>query len=145
MKKFLATILLMFCVSFTFAQSQSNDTGKRKFYCEIKCYENSTKSSSVVIFDFGNVVSREIWGCASHKLRFVNDSGKRFKFKNIIDAAHFMYEKGWTFEQAYSAPYDHKKSIKHWIFYKEADGYDNVKEGFVTNKEYKEMKKQMKE
>ena len=25
------------------------------------------------------------------------------------------------------------------------DGYDNVKEGFVTNKEYKEMKKQMKE
>ena len=141
MKKLLLTLLLMFCVSASFAQLQNGDTGKRKFYCEVKCYESGTKSTSAVVFDFGDVVSREIWGRASHKLKFVDENGKRIKFKSLVDAAHFLNERGWTFQQAYSSEYGHKKSVKHWIFYKEADMTDKVKEGFVTKDEYKEMNK----
>ena len=76
MKKYLATILLVFCISSAFAQSQDNNTDSRRYYCEIKCYENSIKSSSAVIFDFGDAVSLEIWGCKSRKLKFVDENGK---------------------------------------------------------------------
>ena len=140
MKKFLATILLVLCISPSFAQSQYNNENGR-YYCEIKCYENSIKSSSAVIFDFSDAVSLEIWGCKSHKLKFVDENGKKIKFKNIIDASHFLRSRGWTFQAAYSSPYEQKKSIKHWIFYKDADGLEEVKEGLVTKKEYKKMNK----
>lgn len=140
MKKFLATILLVLCISPSFAQSQYNNENGR-YYCEIKCYENSIKSSSAVIFDFGDAVSLEIWGCKSRKLKFVDENGKIFKFKNIVDATHFLCERGWTLQEAYSSQYGEKKSIKHWILYKDADGYDKLREGLVTKKEYKKMNK----
>ena len=140
MKKFLATILLVLCISPSFAQSQYNNENGR-YYCEIKCYENSIKSSSAVIFDFGDAVSLEIWGCKSHKLKFVDENGKKIKFKNIVDATHFLCERGWTLQEAYSSQYGEKKSIKHWILYKDVDGYDKLREGLVTKKEYKKMNK----
>ena len=142
MKKYLATLLLALLVSFSFAQAQQSNEQSRKYYCEIKCYEKGLKSNKKVIFDFGKTISKDIWNCSNHKLRFVDENGKRMKFRSIVDAANFLEEKGWTLQKAYSSTYTNKKSVKHYIFYKEAEGYDEIKEGLITRKQYKRMKKE---
>ena len=62
----------------------------------------------------------------------------------MVDAANFLYERGWVLDKAYSSSYSGSKSIKHWVFYKDANEYEDVKEGLVTKKEYKEMKREEK-
>ena len=141
MKMYLATFLLTLCVFFSFAQTQESNSEARKFYCEIKCYERGVKSNKKVIFDFGKTVTKDIWGCSNHKLKFVNEAGKTITFKSIVDVANYLEERGWTLQQAYSSAYRPKKSVKHWILYREAKDYDEVKEGLMTKKEYKMMKK----
>lgn len=41
----------------------------------------------------------------------------------MVDAANYMVDKGWNFQQAYSSAYGGKPVI-HWIFYKDADNMD---------------------
>ena len=145
MKRSFVTLLLLLSVSLSFAQTQDgSDYGKRKFYCEVKCYEKGVSSNSKIVFEFGETVSREIWGYSNCKVRFVNDNGKVLKFKSIIDAANFLSNNGWVLEQAYSAPHTAKKNLKHWVFSKEASGYDEVKAGFLSKKEYKMLKREKK-
>ena len=141
MKRFFATLLLVLFVSLSFAQKHVANSAEHKFYCELKCYEKGVKSNYKVVFDFGEILSKEVWGLSNHKVAFVDENGRFFKFKSIVDAANFLSERGWTLEQTYSSSYAGKKPVKHWIFSKEADDYDAVKEGFVTKKEYKKMKK----
>ena len=143
MKRFFATFMLALLVSFSFAQTQNNDTN-RKYYCEIKCYEKGVKSSNRVVFEFGETVSKDVWGCRNHKVVFVNEDGKAVKFKTMVDAANFLSQKGWKLEQSYSSPYYSKKTIKHWVFSKEAVSYDDMKAGFITKKEYRQMQKDAK-
>ena len=140
MKRFFATFMLALLASLSFAQTR-NDNANSKYYCEIKCYEKGTKSCNKVILEFGETVSKNVWGYRNHKVVFVNETGKTVKFKTMVDAANFLSQKGWTLEQAYSSPYYSKKTIKHWVFSKEAGSYDDVKAGFITKKEYKQMKK----
>ena len=141
MKRIFATVLIMLSVSLSFAQKQDANSAEHKFYCELKCYEKGVKSNYKVVFDFGEILSKEVWGLSNHKVAFVDENGRFFKFKSIVDAANFLSERGWTLEQTYSSSYAGKKTVKHWIFSKEADDYDAVKEGLVTKKEYKKMKK----
>lgn len=141
MKRFFATLLLVLFVSLSFAQKHVANSAEHRYYCELKCYEKGVKSNDKVILEFGKVVSKDVWDYPNRKVKFVDENGKVIKFKSIVDAANFLSERGWTLEQTYSSSYVGRKPVKHWIFSKEADDYDAVKEGFVTQKEYKKMKK----
>ena len=141
MKRLFATLLLVLVVSLAFAQKHVACNVDRKFYCEVKCYEKGLKSKYKVLFDFGETVSKEVWNRSNRKVAFVDENGRFFKFKSIVDAANFFSERGWTLVETYSSTYVGKKSIKHWVFCKEAEDYDDMKEGFVTKKEYRKMKR----
>ena len=144
MKRIFATVLIMLSVSLSFAQKQDANSAEHKFYCELKCYEKGVKSNYKVVFDFGEILSKEVWGLSNHKVAFVDENGRFFKFKSIVDAANFLSERGWTLEQTYSSSYAGKKPVKHWIFSKEAENYDAMKEGLVTQKEYRSMRREEK-
>ncbi len=137
MKRYLLTFFLVFCALTSFAQSH-------RYYCEIKGYEKGLTSNYKVIFDFGQKVSQSAWNKKSHKLKFVDENGKKIKFKSVIDAANFMSERGWFLQEAYSAPYSSSKSLKHWVFYKEASNLDEVKDGFLRKKDYRKLKREEK-
>lgn len=144
MKRIFATVLILLSVSLSFAQKQDANSAEHRFYCEVKCYEKGVKSNDKVILEFGKVVSKDVWNYPNRKVKFVDENGKVIKFKSMVDAANFLYERGWVLDKAYSSSYSGSKSIKHWVFYKDANEYEDVKEGLVTQKEYREMKREEK-
>lgn len=137
MKKYLVTLLFALIASLSFVQAQEG----HRFHCEIKGFEKGLKPCKKVVFDFGNITSYEFWDCKSSRLKFVDENGKVVKFKSMVEVANFLVERGWTFDKAYSAAYKPKKSITHWVFYKDTDNDEEIKEGLVTSKQYKAMKK----
>ena len=141
MKRLFATLLSVLVVSLAFAQKHAVGNADRKFYCEVKCYEKGLKSNYKVIFEFGETVSKEVWNRSNRKVAFVDENGRTFKFKSIVDAANFFSERGWTLVETYSSPSAGSKTIKHWVFCKGAQDYEAMKDGFVTKKEYKKLKK----
>lgn len=132
MKKF---ILFVLFTLFVF----SVESQTRRFYCEVKGIEKSLTSGLKIIFDFGESTSYNIWGDLSSKLKFVDEKGKEIKFNSMIDAANYMVEKGWTFQQAYSSLYGGSPII-HWIFYKDAENFETARKGIITKEEFEKMK-----
>ena len=130
--KWTLAICLLFCVGHIYAQ--------RRYYCEVKGIEKSLSSGLKIIFDFGTKASYNIWGDLSSKLKFVDENGEEIEFNSMVDAANYMVEKGWTFEQAYSSSYGGSPVI-HWIFYKDAESMEKAREGIMTKTEYKKNKK----
>lgn len=139
MKKYYVTLLFTLFASISFAQTEevAPETSEPvRYYCEVKGYEKSLTSKVKIIFDFGETVSKDVWGCKSKKLTLVDENCKKMKFKSIVDAANFMSKRGWILHQAYSAAYASKKSIKHWIFYKDAATIEEMSDGLMTKKIY---------
>lgn len=134
MKRYLLTFFLVFCALTSFAQSH-------RYYCEVKGYEKGVKSKIKPVFDLGEKVSKELWNCKCRKLKFVDENGKRIKFRSIVDTANFMSERGWILQEAYAAAYSSKTFVKHWIFYKEANDLNDVKEGLMRKKDYRRAQK----
>ncbi len=126
--KWILAICLISCAGNIYAQ--------RRYYCEIKGIEKGLSSGLKIIFDFGTQASYNIWGDLSSKLKFVDDNGKEIKFNSMVDAANYMVEKGWTFQQAYSSSYAGTPVI-HWIFYKDAASMEKARQGIRTKTEYK--------
>ncbi len=118
--------VILFTLSICHLNSQT-----RRFYCEIKGIEKELSSGLKIIFDFGDKASYNIWGDLSSKLKFVDKNGEEIKFNSMIDAANYMVEKGWVFQQAYSSAYG-SHPIIHWIFYKDAINFKEAKEGIIT-------------
>ena len=110
-------------------------------YVEVKGIEKDFSSGLKIIFDFGTKASYNIWGTLSSKLKFVDENGEEIKFNSMVDAANYMVQRGWTFQQAYSSAYG-GQIIIHWIFYKDADNIEEAKEGILTKAEYKKNEKQ---
>ncbi len=131
MKKGLIFLLLMLSSISMSAQSH-------RYYCEIKGIEKSLSSGLKIIFDFGNKTSYTMWGDLSSKLKFVDEKGEEINFNSMVDAANYMVDKGWTFQQAYSSIYGGSPII-HWIFYKESESFEKAKEGIMTKEEYKKL------
>lgn len=129
--KWILTAFLLLCVESNFAQ--------RRYFCEVKGIEKELASGLKIIFDFGTKPSYTIWGDLSSKLKFVDDQGEEIKFNSMVDAANYMIERGWIFQQAYSSIYGGKPII-HWIFYKDADSIEQAREGIMTKKEYQQFK-----
>lgn len=136
MNKYLIAYLLTFCITFSFAQSRNGEDKTRRYYCEVKGIEKELSSGLKIIIDFGDKASYNIWGDLSSKLKFVDESGENIKFNSMIDAANYMVERGWLFQQAYSSVYG-DKSIIHWIFYKDASSFEEARKGILTKEEYK--------
>ena len=137
MKATAVKLVLTLCLSFIFVGIQA----QQRYYCEVKGIEKELSSGLKIIFDFGTKASYNIWGDLSSKLKFVDENGEEIKFNSMVDAANYMVERGWTFQQAYSSAYG-GKPINHWIFYKDAEATDKAREGIITKVEYEKMKKE---
>ena len=132
---FIGKVLFVLCLLFLVG----NVSAQRRYYCEVKGIEKELSAGLKIIFDFGTKASYNIWGDLSRQLKFVDDKGKEIKFNSMVDAANYMVERGWKFQQAYSSIYSGKPII-HWIFFKDAPNMEEAKEGIMTKKEYQKMK-----
>lgn len=132
MKKHLLLLLLVLCPTLLSAQTH-------RYYCEVKGIEKTISAGLKIIFDFGTSPSYNAWGDLRSKLKFVDEEGKEIEFNSMVDAANYMVDKGWTFQQAYSSYYG-GSAIIHWIFYKDAESFDKAREGIMTKEEYKKLK-----
>ena len=122
--------LLITCISMSAQQ--------KRFYCEVKGIEKDFSSGLKIIFDFGDKQSYNIWGDLRGKLKFVDENGDEIKFNSMVDAANYMVDKGWSFQQAYSSTYGGTPII-HWIFYKDAESFDEARKGIITKEDYKKQ------
>ena len=77
-----------------------------------------------------------MWGDLSSKLKFVDEKGKEINFNSMVDAANYMVQRGWVFQQAYSSLLYGGSPIIHWIFFKDAETMEKAKEGILTKEEY---------
>lgn len=141
MNKYIIACLLVFCITLSFAQSRINEDKTRRYYCEVKGVEKELSSELKIIFDFGERASFNVWGGLTSKLKFVDDNGKDIEFNSMVDAANYMVERGWVFQQAYSSVYLSKKPVIHWIFYKDASSFEEARKGILTKEEYKKLNK----
>ncbi|MDE5706662.1 MAG: hypothetical protein K2H69_00550 [Alistipes sp.] len=110
---------------------------QQRYYCEIKGIEKIS-SGLKIIFDFGTDASYNIVGL-NDKLKLVDDRGQEIKFNSMVDAANYVVERGWRFQQAYSSFYG-EHSVIHWIFFKDAENLEEAKEGIMTRMNYQELK-----
>lgn len=140
MNKYLILCLFAFCFTLSFAQSQVDNEKIRRFYCEVKGVEKELSSGLKIIFDFGEKASYNIWSGLSSKLKFVDKNGEDIEFNSMVDAANYMVERGWNFQQAFSSVYS-SKLIIHWIFYKDATSFEEARKGIITKQEYKKQDK----
>lgn len=111
---------------------------RQRYYCEVKGIEKELSSGLKIIFDFGTKASYNIWGDLSSKLKFVDEKGEEINFNSMVDAANYMVQRGWNFQQAYSSTYG-GKAIIHWIFFKDAENIEKAKEGIMTKLEYQKI------
>lgn len=115
--------LILFCVGilcFLPMQIQA-----RKYFCEIKGTEKVLSNGLKIVFDFGESPVYSAWTGLKSQQKLVDENGKEIKFNSMVDAANYMSEKGWNFQQAYTSLYS-DNVIQHWIFYKEADSQEEV-------------------
>ena len=75
-----------------------------------------------------------------NKQKLVGDNGEEIEFNSMVDAANYMSEKGWNFQQAYTSFYS-GNAIHHWIFYKEANTREEAGKGIMTKGTYRVNKR----
>ena len=68
-----------------------------------------------------------------------DENGEEIKFNSMVDAANYMVDRGWIFQQAYSSVYG-SNVVLHWIFYKNAKNFEEARKGIITKDEYKKRK-----
>lgn len=108
----------------------------KRYYCEIKGIEKEFTSGLKIVFDFGESQVYSIWGGLKNKQKLVDENGDEIDFNSMVDAANYMSDKGWNFQQAYTSFYS-GNAIHHWIFYKEAETKEEAGKGIMTKETYK--------
>lgn len=133
--KWLLTVCLIAFTAHVYAQ--------QRYYCEVKGIEKNVSAGLKIICDFGTE-SPYSRSDLNKELIFVDEKGEEIKFNSMVDAANYMVQRGWTFQQAYSSMYGGKPII-HWIFFKDAENMEKAKEGILTKIEYqkKQDRKQL--
>lgn len=109
----------------------------RKYFCEIKGTSKTLSAGLKIVFDFGESPVYSIWNGLKGKQKLVDENGKEIDFNSMVDAANYMSEKGWNFQQAYTSFYE-GYVIHHWIFYMEADSREEAGTGIMTKETYKQ-------
>ena len=121
--------LLILCIGLLFfIPIQLN---ARKYFCEIKGTNKALSAGLKIVFDFGESPVYSIWNGLKSQQKMVDENGKEIDFNSMVDAANYMSEKGWNFQQAYTSFYE-GNVIHHWIFYKEADSQEEAGKGIIT-------------
>lgn len=133
MNKYILTFVMFFVIMTSYSQT-------RKYYCEIKGTQKALSAGLKIIFDFGTSQVYSIWNTLSSKQKLVDENGEEIEFNSMVDAANYMVERGWEFQQAYSSAYD-SQVVQHWIFYKVAESKEQAAEGLNTKETYKKNKK----
>lgn len=110
----------------------------RKYFCEIKGTNKALSAGLKIVFDFGESPVYSIWNGLKSQQKMVDKNGKEIDFNSMVDAANYMSEKGWNFQQAYTSFYEEGNVIHHWIFYKEADSQEEAGKGIMTKETYKQ-------
>ena len=110
----------------------------RKYFCEIKGVEKGLSNGLKIVFDFGESSVYSVWSGLKSKQQLVDENGKEIDFNSMVDAANYMSEKGWNFQQTsvYAG-----NVIQHWIFYKEAETQEEAGKGIMTKENYKKLQK----
>ena len=109
----------------------------RKCFCEIQGTSKTLSAGLKIVFEFGESPVYSIWNGLKSKQKLVDENGKEIDFNSMVDAANYMSEKGWNFQQAYTSFYE-GNVIHHWIFYKEADSREEAGTGIMTKESYKQ-------
>ena len=92
MKRVLLSLLLAIVVMSSYAQT-------KRYYCEVQSVYNVDNKTFVVTFDFGRQIPANMW----RGVEFVDEkTGKVIDFCSVVDAANYMAEKGWHFQQKHS-------------------------------------------
>lgn len=129
-------ILNKWLLAFYLTMLMGHANAQQRYYCEVKGRGKSFTSGLKIIFDFGTDASYNMWGDLSSKLKFVDEKGKEINFNSMVDAANYMVQRGWVFQQAYSSLLYGGSPIIHWIFFKDAETMEKAKEGILTKEEY---------
>ena len=131
MKRIIASLLFVIVAVGCYAQT-------KRYFCEVQGVYNVDNKNFVVTFDFGRQIPANMW----RGVEFVDEkTGKVIDFCSVVDAANYMTEKGWHFQQAYSSA-EGKYNTVHWIFCIDAENFEKAKEGLTTRDEYKKRKAQ---
>jgi hypothetical protein len=112
----------------------------KRYFCEIKGMEKGLSNGLKIVFDFGESSVYSVWSGLKSKQQLVDENGKEIDFNSMVDAANYMSEKGWNFQQAYTSVYA-GNVIQHWIFYKEAETQEEAGKGIMTKENYKKLQK----
>ena len=136
-------VLSKWLLAFSLIMLMGHANAQQRYYCEVKGIEKSFTSGLKIIFDFGTEASYNMWGDLSSKFKFVDEKGKEIDFNSMVDAANYMVQRGWVFQQAYSSLYGGSPII-HWIFFKDAENMEQAKEGILTKEEFPKIQNQMK-
>lgn len=133
----------IYFLTIIFFISLSLQAQSRKYFCEVKGIENEFSSGLKIVFDFGSDPVYSIWSGLKGSQKIVNEQGNEISFFSMVDAANYMIEKGWNFQQAYTSIYsDH--AIHHWIFFKEARSKEEAGKGILTKEGYRKKQNQPK-
>lgn len=130
MKRLLLTFCLLAIVGLSFAQQ------RHRYYCQVSSTDILYTS---IQFSFGATLHKQLWG--KQKFVFVDENGKKVSYSTLIDAANIMAERGWTLQQSYAYTDQTKFVTEVWIFYKDVEDIEELKEGMMTSEEYKSKDK----
>lgn len=129
--------LFLLCIGLLWVFSMQMEA--RKYYCEIKGTSKAVSAGLKIVFDFGESQVYSVWSGVKNKQKLVDEKGEDINFNSMVDAANYMSEKGWNFQQAYTSLYA-GNVILHWIFYKEADSQEEARKGILTRETYRQSK-----
>ena len=128
MKKVLfALMLLISCASF----AQKHTT-----FCEIVGTGKLLSNKVKVQIDFGQATPY----FKSYQTFLVDENGKKIEFNSMVDAMNQLAKLGWKFEQAYVITVDQgvsKQNVYHWLLSKEIESDEEVREGIMTEQDFK--------
>ncbi len=135
MKKILVILFVLASLSISaFAQSEAATSAAKpyKVYCEIISYSRNLFSNKTTVeLDFGQDSN---WWSTDRKL--VDEHGQIINFNSILDAANYMAQRGWIFEEAYVVQSitkgDSNSPNYHWIMSKEITDPSQITEGLQT-------------
>ena len=112
----------------------------RRYFCEVKGVEKELSSGLKIVFDFGSNPVYSVTGLKGSQ-KLVDEQGEEIPFNSMVDAANYIVERGWCFQQAYTSVYG-GNAIHHWIFYKEAESKDEAGKGIFTKERYERLKRE---
>ena len=133
MKKIFVTLFLLASLSISaFAQTEEVTAKPYKVYCEIVSYHRNIFSDKTTVeLDFGQASK---W--LSNDRKLVDENGQIINFNSILDAANYMAQRGWIFEEAYVVQSiikgDSGTPNYHWIMSKEITDPSQITEGLQT-------------